>query len=313
MDRLYSPQSSTDTSTLFQLKHLIHRTSFGKEPKNNMKATEDFLETILIAHITAAAKYLQKISSSDALNFRDLAKRLVSKFIWISIPSAEIEDPSPSSPCEVDSVNSYAVDLLTMGLIWYGFRDSVREGDGDRIIRYWKFLLPIFRQEKHYNYANEAFLLIVQTLLLSPRQICDIKWNRAVDTTGRIGKNIPVDLHMEHLNRRLKMMIRNLGANLSPTTVKRASKALSVVDGVRLRFLKDQNCKARNKDYHTKKSIQKDLSMIEQQLITDNVFVQVENQNYKIFPHHKPLLQSIKWENISKWLKDKIINYNTYS
>jgi len=126
-------------------------------------------------------------------------------------------------------------------------------------------------------------------------------------------KNIPVDLHMEHLNRRLKIMIRNLGANVSPGTVKPTSKALAVVDGVRLRFLRDENSKAQNKDHHTKRSIQKDLSMIEQQLITDNVFEQVENQNYKIFSHHKPLLQSIKWENISKWLKDKIINYNTYS
>lgn len=29
---------------------------------------------------------------------------------------------------------------------------------------------------------------------------------------GRLGCNIPVDLHMEHLNRRLKCMMRNLGS-----------------------------------------------------------------------------------------------------
>ena len=131
--------------------------------------------------------------------------------------------------------------MLLMFSRWDLFgMDSVREGDGDRIIRYWKFLLPIFRQEKYYNYANEEFLLIAQTLLLSPRQICDIKRNRTVNTTGRIGKNIPVDLHMEHLDRRLKIMIRNLGANVSPGTEKRASKALVVVDGVQLRFLRDE-------------------------------------------------------------------------
>ena len=111
---------------------------------------------------------------------------------------------------------------------------------------------------------------------MSPRQICDIKWKRTVNTTGHIGKNVPVDLHMEHLNRRLKMMIRGLGANASPNTVKCASKALAIVDVVRLKFSKDENSNILNKDYHTKPSIQKDLSMIEQQLITDGVFKQIE-------------------------------------
>ena len=59
---------------------------------------------------------------------------------------------------------------------------------------------------------------------------------------------------MEHLNQRLKI-IRNLGANVSPNTVKHASNALAVVDGVRLRFLKDENSKAQIKDYPTKRSI----------------------------------------------------------
>ena len=112
-----------------------------------------------------------------------------------------------STPEANDSVYSYAVDILTMGLFWYGFRDAVREGDAKRIVLYWKFLIPIFRQEKYYNYCNEGFLFLAQTLLLSPIEVHDITWNRTVNTSGRVGKNIPVDLHMEHLNRRLKIMI----------------------------------------------------------------------------------------------------------
>ena len=50
-----------------------------------------------------------------------------------------------------DSVYAYAVDLLGLGLFWHFFRDSVREGDGDQIVRYWKFMAAIFRHEKHYN------------------------------------------------------------------------------------------------------------------------------------------------------------------
>jgi len=64
--------------------------------------------------------------------------------------------------------------------------------------------MVVFRQTNHYNYANEGFLLLAQ---MSPREVCDLKWNRTVNTSGLVGKNIPVDLHMEHLNRRLKIMI----------------------------------------------------------------------------------------------------------
>ena len=56
-DCFMEPKSSTDTSALFQLKNLIHLSSFGKEP------TEDFLEVVLIAHVTTAAKDLQASSN----------------------------------------------------------------------------------------------------------------------------------------------------------------------------------------------------------------------------------------------------------
>ena len=314
VDRLYSTKSCSDKSTIFQLKQLAHRSSFGKQPKNNMKATEDFLEVVVFAHITAATKNL-KTTLTAPLTCTDLAKKLVGKFISIPVPTFDadgnlIDDNSDFSNTD-DSVFLYAVDVLSMGLFWYGFRDAVREGDGDRIVLYWKFLLVIFRQEKHYNYSKEGFLFIAQTLLLSPRQLCDIKWNRTVNTTGRIGKNIPVDLHMEHLNKRLKIMIRNLGSNVSPTTVRCASKALAIVDVVRLQFLKDDNERGQNKDHHTQPSFVKDFTMIEQQLITDKVFSQLTNRQHITFPQHKPLFQTIKWKNICTWLKDKIINYNT--
>ena len=189
-----------------------------------MKATEDFLDVTLIAHVIAAGKELQSVST-ETLSYRDLAKQIVSKFVTISIPNIndnnmddsnvtpvfgetpttgdasatdkesateevaatneesateEVAAADEESPTEEesfnDSVYAYAVDLLGLGLFWHAFRDSVREGDGDRIVRYWKFMAAIFRHEKHYNYSNETFNLVAQTLLLSPRQVSELKW-----------------------------------------------------------------------------------------------------------------------------------------
>jgi len=87
-----------------------------------------------------------------------------------------------------------------------------------------------FDKKGHYNYADEAVNLLTQTIVLSPRKVSEIKRSWTVNTTGRVGKNIPVDLHMEHSNRRLKIMMRNLGSNISPNSVKHSSKTLGTIE-----------------------------------------------------------------------------------
>ena len=54
--------------------------------------------------------------------------------------------------------------------------------------------------KKHYNYVKEAFLLLAQSHFLSERKKSELKWNRTVNVHIQVSCNIPVDLHMEHLN-----------------------------------------------------------------------------------------------------------------
>ena len=60
----------------------------------------------------------------------------------------------------MDGVQFYAVDLLTLSLIWHGFHVSTKEGDGDLIIHYWKLLLIIFKASDKRNYGKEAVILL---------------------------------------------------------------------------------------------------------------------------------------------------------
>ncbi len=126
-----------------------------------------------------------------------------------------------------------AREVLTLGLIWFNYLDATREGDGDRIITLWKFLLIIFRKTGHTNYSKEAAILLLQcNFLLSDRLATQVKYGRFVNTHGRKGCNMPCDLHMEHLNRRLKGMIHNMGSNIHPSCIASAAKALGVVHNV---------------------------------------------------------------------------------
>ena len=69
------------------------------------------------------------------------------------------------------------------------------------------------------NYSKEAFNLLTQLLVLSPRQAHQVTWSRFVNVRGWTGHNISCDLHMEHLNRVCKMAVRSLGANLTPKAI----------------------------------------------------------------------------------------------
>ena len=100
-----------------------------------------------------------------------------------------------------DGVFNYASAVLNDGLLLLEFRDAIHEGDGPRIMRCWKFLLLFFRFAGHTKYAQEA--LNMQLLLngsTSPQVANQLCWGRVASTRGGKGHNLPIDLHMEHLN-----------------------------------------------------------------------------------------------------------------
>ena len=87
-------------------------------------------------------------------------------------------DPEGSSGQDSGIVNSHAVDILSLGLLWHGFKDATKEGDGDQVILYYyKLLLTIYRSLKCKSYCIKAFRLLAQTVVLSPCKVTDIKWN----------------------------------------------------------------------------------------------------------------------------------------
>ena len=225
---------------------------------------------------------------------------------------AEMEvDIETSSGQENGTINNYAVDILTLGLLWHGFKDATKEGDGDRIILYYKFLLPIYRSMQCRNYCVEAFRLLVQTMILSPRKVAEIKWNRTINVHGEREKNIPADLHMEHLNRRLKKAMRSIGSNVHPMVIQRAAKSLGPVSTVMDQFEQETDI-SENKDYHTIPSFARDLKTVIDILQDEKVFSESNLSNHTTYCK-KPLLQSMKWNDVKSWIVQKINGLDIYS
>ena len=63
-------------------------------------------------------------------------------------------------------------------------------------------------------------------LIFIERMRHQLIWNRTINTTGRIGRNISMDLHIEHLKRDLKSAISHLSSNVTETNIDRLGKSL---------------------------------------------------------------------------------------
>jgi len=165
-----------------------------------MKAAEDFLLVVLHSYIVAAAEAVQ--SNTDAVDVQSLYKEIVKRFVKITAPSPPQQSSSttknstkksPAPADTTDKIRMYAMKVVTMGLLWHNFRDSIKEGDGDCILRNWKFNLIAFKAAKWKNYSIEALNLLLQVnYLLSPREATGVQWCRCVNTSGRKGHNLRV-------------------------------------------------------------------------------------------------------------------------
>ena len=296
--RLYNKGSSLDKGTMHQIRNLINRTSVPLDPQNNMNAAEDFMLLLLHSHIVAAAETIQLVNSTD--NVVDLAKAIVTQNV--RLPRWNNHEPKKNE----DQVYMYATELLSLALIWHGFHDSIREGDGDRILRYWKLLLVLFKSSNNHNYAKEAVNILLQYYyILSDRQKAQLLWSRCINTRGVSGANIACDLHMEHLNRRLKTVIRSMGANVNPTALEKAGKAIAPVHHV-CQVFEQQTALHMHSDRHSAPSFGEDFNTVVSTLRSENVFTPTQGRAHTSYKFNSTLLEKHSLEDMKKKVEGTI-------
>ena len=87
--------------------------------------------------------------------------------------ASTLPDPSDQNSESKDDVFDYHCGFMNMALLFRNFRDAIREGDGDRIIKCIKMFLLHFKQDGSGStkYALKALYHMFQLLaLLSPRE-----------------------------------------------------------------------------------------------------------------------------------------------
>ena len=263
-----------------------------------MKAAEDFLSVVLHAFITTAGEVVK--SSSTTQNVEEVAKAVVDTFVTVKccIDHSQLQLPTASP----DGVQAYAKEVLTLGLVWWGFHDAIREGDGECVITYWKFLLLLFKGDGCRNYSLEAAKLLLGTITMSPQQSAVLQWSRFVNTHGRDGCNIPMDLHLEHLNRRFKTALAGLHSNITPKSINRIGRSLGVVNHICSTLEQELHLRSVT-DYHPVPSYQKDFQLVMDCICEAKVFDHVAARVYNTHAFTCGRFQQVNLSGITDWLR----------
>jgi len=151
-------------------------------------------------------------------------------------------------------ISNYAHSFLADLLFVEELIGAVHEGDGDRMMTIWKYLLFISDLP-----ATEIIPMRMSTSLpqacslLSERSAHCLKWCRFVNTTGKPCKHHSCDLEMEHWNAAFIAHVATAGGNVNASTITRTGMALSTLQQVCSSFDSATNIRPLTSRHYKKK------------------------------------------------------------
>ena len=205
-----------------------------------------------------------------------------------------------------DDVFNYNAALLSEGLFFMNFLDAVSEGDGQRIMRQYKYLMLLCKADDPHStkYALESLYQLLLVNGLSQKESETFVWNRTVNNHGGLGNNIPHDLEVEHSNNFNKQGYCNIGANLSEKAVSRICHAekpvrniSGKVDRLLQRFIRSGK--------HIQRFPVVDLDVLLKKLNESEVFKYQEGRSYRHFKgFERDALVNLDMSKMYAWLND---------
>ena len=238
--KLYHKQSAGQHGTLRHFQALLQRNTVNANVKKAVDANLEFLHTVFKGLILSeACKILElkpgqcmhlppSLTPSRAPHAQRLQHRFIHKIASEIVDRCTLIDSCRQIVESKDGVYNYTRVLGHYCGLVTEFRDALAEGDGERVYRCWRLMLPHFKSTGRTKYSLEAKVRAIA----SPRLAHQVKWDRFVNTHGGLGRNIPCDLYNEHVVRLVKDIIGNMGANLTENALQRAARSITTLDAV---------------------------------------------------------------------------------
>ena len=152
-------------------------------------------------------------------------------------------------------------------------------------------------------------MLFQQSYTLSPRRSAELLWSHFINVHGHPGRNIPADLHMEHLNRLVKEAIRNLGANKTEKAITRIGRAIGSIAPVLQQF-GQKNALAPTSGAHRMVRFEKYRNIIVRERVKYGVFDTVSGRKHNAFTNPRHVLHAKEGTNLLKWMVERLSKYH---
>ena len=155
-----STYAASDHGSLYQLRNILGRTNVGKDPTKDFNACNDFFQAVIQGHIIAAfhgldignfnpSTYWMKQDEERKLILMKFSSQIVDKFVDFSF--------NRHNKCtSKDLVKEYAIQVLSVGCFYLEFSDSIKEKDGERILRCWRYFLEQWQNKLCKRGAKNA-------------------------------------------------------------------------------------------------------------------------------------------------------------
>lgn len=113
--------------------------------------------------------------------------------------------------------------------------------------------------------------------------------------TGGAGNNIPCDLFNEHTNKLLKYIIRNMGSNLTESSIHRAARSITTLQQICESFDAQSGVPCHTTAHSTRLD-KDDIKKVVSTVLKNKLLVEVGQRNHRSFKHKTQSLPQVGCE-----------------
>ena len=223
----------------------------------------------------------------------------------------EAEQLASEQSLKDDKVRNYTHQLLLMLLLRLDHNDAIKYGDGDRVIRLYKYFCLYFKVSNCPKYAFAMLQLQAQVnALLSPRLAHSLTWNRFVNHQGKPDTNHPMDLEIEHDNKLFKNDCLSYRGEITEKTLQRVGRSTMPSDEILKNFDKTSEVK-RLSGQHTMMSTEEDVLTLVDHLIPAQVYSNIPGRAHSAFEEMpNSLLDTIDCDKLKTWISQSLKKFS---
>jgi len=217
-----------------------------------------------------------------------------------------------TDPKEKESKEDYKFNYhkakMCFGLLLADLNDSIREGDGKRLVNLYKIAVLLYKYHGHTKYAYTTLLFLTKVKSILPAERAEsLIANRFCNSHGKPGKNISMDLFLEHKNKSVKSYSDLLGSNFKEESAQRIARATGIND--QILFSVDVDCKESKEVANRSQTDPTEaVQQVVADLLTQDVFIfTLGREGYPFFPKISAnLVSGMDYRDLYQWIQTRL-------